>query len=88
MVVALVCATAWATLSVSNFDAAIGAENDKDVVVVLHGLGRSKMAMWLLASRLEDAGYKVARVGYRSLQDTPKQIIADIEGQRLSPDSS
>ncbi|MDP6622451.1 MAG: alpha/beta hydrolase [Alphaproteobacteria bacterium] len=81
MVVALVCTAAWATLSTGNFGAAIGAENDKDVVVVLHGLGRSKMAMWLLASRLEDAGYKVARVGYHSLQDTPKQIIADIEGQ-------
>ena len=39
------------------------------------------MAMWLLASRLEDAGYRVARVGYRSLQDTPQEILADIEGQ-------
>ena len=38
--------------------------SDRDVVVLLHGLGRNNMAMWLLAQRLEDAGYHVERIGY------------------------
>ncbi len=52
-----------------------------EVVVVIHGLGRSRSAMWLLASRLEDAGFDVVRVGYRSLSQTPEQIHRDISGQ-------
>lgn len=54
---------------------------DKETVVLLHGLGRSPSAMWRLAGQLEDAGYEVIRIGYDSFQDTPKEILADIEGQ-------
>ena len=54
---------------------------DKDVVVLLHGLGRSNSAMWLLASRLEDAGFKVERVGYGSLTQTPEQILESVTQQ-------
>ncbi len=58
-----------------------GANDGRDIVVVVHGLGRSKIAMWLIAARLEEAGFRVARVGYRSLRDTPKEIVEDVEGQ-------
>ena len=54
---------------------------DRDIVVLLHGLGRSNSAMWLLASRLEDAGFHVERVGYSSLDQTPVQILAAVSGQ-------
>jgi pimeloyl-ACP methyl ester carboxylesterase len=37
--------------------------------------------MWLLAKRLEDAGYKVVKVGYDSLQSTPDEILQDISSQ-------
>jgi pimeloyl-ACP methyl ester carboxylesterase len=37
--------------------------------------------MWQLANTLEDTDYRVARVGYRSLQDTPEQILEDLEKQ-------
>ncbi len=67
-------------LSTDNLLAADGGDS-RDIVVVVHGLGRSKVAMWLLASRLESAGYRVARVGYRSLQNTPEQILDDISNQ-------
>ncbi len=56
-----------------------GAEavnDNRDVVVVLHGLGRSKYAVWLLANRLQSAGYRVERFGYRSLHSTPEQILS------------
>lgn len=46
-----------------------------ETVVLLHGLGRNKSAMWLLSYRLKDAGYKVERIGYRSLSNTPEQIL-------------
>ena len=51
---------------------------NKDVVVLLHGLGRSKTAMWLLASRLQDAGFHVERIGYRSLTQSPDEIVTDV----------
>ena len=35
--------------------------DNKEIIVLLHGLGRSNASMWLLASRLEDAGYYVQR---------------------------
>lgn len=73
------------TLSVSECAGGSAAEArlvpDKDLVVLLHGLGRSPAVMWLLASRLEDAGFQTVRVGYASLQDTPGQILADVSRQ-------
>lgn len=52
--------------------------DNKEIVVLLHGLGRNTTSMWLLASRLEDAGYDVHRVGYSSLDQKPAEILKDI----------
>jgi hypothetical protein len=49
--------------------------------LVPHGLGRNASSMWLLASRLEDAGYYVRRVEYSSLHQTPEDILTDISQQ-------
>lgn len=54
---------------------------DKEVVYLLHGLGRSRLAMWVLASRLEDAGFMVHNIGYSSLTKSPQEILADVGGQ-------
>lgn len=54
---------------------------NKEIIVLLHGLGRSNTSMWLLASRLEDAGYFVQRVGYSSLDQTPEEILEDVSSQ-------
>lgn len=54
---------------------------DADTVVILHGLGRSSSAMWMLAKRLEVAGYRTERFGYRSLQQSPDQIVANLSAQ-------
>jgi hypothetical protein len=37
--------------------------------------------MWLLASRLEDAGYYVKRVGYSSLDQRPDEILHEVSNQ-------
>ena len=53
----------------------------KELVVLIHGLGRSNLAMWRLADRLEDANYQVARIGYHSIGTTLPEVIADITHQ-------
>jgi hypothetical protein len=53
----------------------------RELVVLLHGLGRGKTSMWLLASRLEDAGFAIKRVGYGSLDQTPDEILEEITAQ-------
>jgi pimeloyl-ACP methyl ester carboxylesterase len=54
---------------------------EKEVVFLLHGLGRSKFAMWVLASRLEDAGFLANNIGYSSINQSPDEILADVSEQ-------
>ena len=54
---------------------------NREVVVLLHGLARSSAAMWLLHLRLHRAGYHVESVGYSSMSQTPEEIVADISQQ-------
>jgi pimeloyl-ACP methyl ester carboxylesterase len=53
----------------------------RETVVLLHGLGRGKASMWLLASRIEQAGFDVVRIGYESLSDSPQGILASVGRQ-------
>ncbi len=53
----------------------------QEIVVLLHGLGRSKSAMWLLESRLEKAGFRVELIDYHSLDRPPEQILSDVTKQ-------
>lgn len=50
-------------------------------VILIHGFGRSNMAMWLLASRLEDAGFSVHRVGYDSYDTSMGEIVNNVADQ-------
>ncbi|MEW8508108.1 MAG: alpha/beta fold hydrolase [Candidatus Thiodiazotropha sp.] len=52
-----------------------------EIVVLLHGLGRSNIAMWRLAYRLKDAGYDVQQVGFSSINTTTDEVIADVTDQ-------
>lgn len=56
-------------------------DSDKEAVILIHGLGRSNTAMWSLASKLEDAGFYIQRVGYSSFNTTSEEVIADITKQ-------
>jgi len=53
----------------------------KDVVVLLHGLGRGKSIMEPLKKRLQDAGFFVINIGYKSIDRTPEQIMNDVSVQ-------
>lgn len=71
-------------ISFSNSgNAAVGEQtkNGKEFVYVLHGLGRGSSSMWLLASRLEDAGFSVKRIDYKSLNKTPEEVLSSISNQ-------
>jgi hypothetical protein len=54
---------------------------DKEVVYLLHGLGRSKFAMSMLASRLEDTGFLVNNIGYSTINKSPEEILLDVSQQ-------
>ena len=52
-----------------------GPAPGEEAVVLVHGLGRSRASMMVLAQRLEWAGYGVVVVGYKSLSaDFPEQV--------------
>lgn len=53
----------------------------RETVVLLHGLGRSRTSVWLLAERIGKAGYTVERIGYRSLHEEPGEILASVRAQ-------
>jgi hypothetical protein len=53
----------------------------RETVVLLHGLGRTRAAMWPLAARIEKAGFEVVRIGYDSLRHSPEQILAEVAQQ-------
>ena len=78
--VLLLVLTVLATAS-TFFTHNVEVPGDKEIIVLLHGLGRSNSSMWLLASRLEDAGYFVERIGYRSLLQNPDEILKDINSK-------
>ncbi|WOT06868.1 alpha/beta fold hydrolase [Shewanella youngdeokensis] len=54
---------------------------DKELVVLAHGLGRSDTAMWRLATRLEQAGYKVCRLDYASIGESVEAVLAQTSKQ-------
>ncbi|MEW8586243.1 MAG: alpha/beta fold hydrolase [Candidatus Thiodiazotropha sp.] len=82
ILIALVCTTLLSlTLATDDQQAISKTLSRQEIVVLLHGLGRSNTAMWRLASRLEGAGYEVHRVGYSSINTTTDEIITDITQQ-------
>jgi len=56
-------------------------KSQKDFVYVLHGLAVSKASTKLLGSRLEDAGFEVHRIGYKSMNKSPKEILDIVHDQ-------
>ncbi|HSF95680.1 MAG TPA: hypothetical protein VLA52_11705 [Thermohalobaculum sp.] len=53
-------------------------------VVLLHGLGRTRLGMGYLARRLQQAGFETVSLGYRSRRLTMAQATADVE-RRVEP---
>jgi pimeloyl-ACP methyl ester carboxylesterase len=53
----------------------------KDIVVLVHGLGRGKSIMVPLQTRLEKAGFSTALIDYHSINRTPEQILEEVTKQ-------
>lgn len=53
-----------------------GAGDTRELVILVHGMGRSPASMWLLGRRLERSGYRVVRFGYPSTRGTVAQVGA------------
>ena len=77
----LILAALILTACASQVTADVGAEDRRETVVVLHGLGRTRGAMWLLGSRIEQAGFDVVRIGYDSLNEPPERILSQVSRQ-------
>ena len=69
------------SVSATRIDPQAAAAPPADKVVLVHGLWRGKSAMWLLAHRLEEAGFEVVRVDYASFTATPEEIVAEVSAQ-------
>lgn len=81
LAIILISISVSCSISRAQLEPAYQSESNGETVVLIHGLGRSNVAMWSLASRLEDAGYRVERVGYSSLNQTPEEIVNVVSQQ-------
>ncbi len=55
-----------------------GAGDRRDLVVLVHGMGRGRASMWTLGRTLEAEGYRVLNWGYSSYTDSVPAIGADL----------
>lgn len=53
--------------------------DERETVVLAHGLGRSPRSMTVMARRLEAAGYRVINFGYESREHTMETLVRDLE---------
>lgn len=67
---------------------AAAAEEPPELVVLLHGLGRTSVSMWPLARALEAEGFAVFNWGYSSvcceIAELGRQLLADLEAKEES----
>jgi len=56
-------------------------EADAETVVLVHGLGRTRVSMALLGSRLGEAGYRVVNIGYPSTRATMEENVATLRAK-------
>jgi pimeloyl-ACP methyl ester carboxylesterase len=56
---------------------------ESDVVVLLHGLGRTDLSMIRMQNALARRGYRVANLGYPSTQHSIERLASDVLGREL-----
>ena len=61
------------------------AERARDLVVLLHGLGRTRRSMRVAQRRVERAGYRAVSLGYPSRTQTIETIAGDLAAQLPDP---
>lgn len=68
---------ALVALLATGCDWRIGGD-EREVVLMAHGLGRSPVSMAVLGRRLEGAGYRVINFGYESRRHTMEDLVVDL----------
>ncbi len=66
------------TVGALSFLAAQTNADQKEIVVLLHGLGRGKSIMYPLRDHLRKEGFSVALVDYHSIGRSPQDILKDV----------
>lgn len=56
-------------------------KSNAQLVVLVHGLGRSDWAMWHFSQRLEDAGYHVCRLDYATIGESVADVLTETSEQ-------
>jgi len=51
----------------------------QEVVILLHGYGRTPLSMWSLKKSLERVGFKVHNLGYPSMRRTPAELTTILD---------
>lgn len=59
----------------------ISYQPDDELVVLVHGLGRSDWAMWKFEDRLETAGYKVCTLDYPTIGESVDSVMQETSTQ-------
>ena len=78
---ALVAGVAIANFTVDWNPLRVADDSSGETVVLLHGMARSNIATKSMAKSLVASGYNVQQVGYKSIGETPEEVIKDITEQ-------
>jgi len=81
MVLLFVVAAGLFASNISLLSAQLQNIPGKELVVLLHGLGRGKSMMVPLKEQLETSGYAVTIVDYRSIGRSPDEILKNVSEQ-------
>ena len=85
MRVRIIAIILWlSVLALAHTPPAIAADAtviDSKRVVLVHGLGRSSLSLWLLEKRLVDAGFDVVTLDYASLTQSADAALMQVQTQ-------
>ena len=70
------CLLLWASTGCSS-----PPPTDAEIVIVVHGLGRTPASMAILVSRLENAGFRVINFGYPSRSEPIEDLVERLESE-------
>ena len=73
--------TALACALLPGCSAPLAVPEKGESVIFVHGLGRTSASMETLASRVEDAGYKVINFGYPSTSESIEQLTERLSAE-------
>ena len=81
LLVATLVAVGVCSLRLAPRQASRSSTGDSETVVLLHGLGRTNLSMWRLASALREQGYSVLNLDYPSRRRSIDQLAEFLASQ-------